>query len=67
MAALAPLVFLGMVRLGDVGKVREGDIVDSGIDRDHPRFRATTMDGSNEGNLVDPWYEDVAGHGTHIA
>ena len=44
-------------------------IVDSGIDPDHKRFSATTVDGppDNENGDGYPWNDDTDGHGTHIA
>jgi len=42
-------------------------VMDTGVDRDHPDLDSDRLFGSDSDLLVQPWWRDVDGHGTHVS
>jgi len=42
-------------------------VMDTGVNRDHPDFDADRLFGYDGEDLVQPWWRDVDGHGTHVS
>jgi len=42
-------------------------VMDTGVERDHPDFDEKRMFGYDGNELVQPWWRDVDGHGTHVS
>ena len=42
-------------------------VMDTGVDRDHPDLDNDRFFGYDGDELVQPWYRDTDGHGTHVA
>lgn len=42
-------------------------VMDTGVNRDHPDLDNDRLFGYNGNLLVQPWYRDVDGHGTHVS
>jgi hypothetical protein len=54
-------------RFGSRGENVRVCVVDTGLDAAHDGLDGTTKNGSNDGDLVTPWFQDGDGHGTHVA
>lgn len=42
-------------------------VMDTGVDRSHPDFDEDRLFGYDGNELVQPWWRDVDGHGTHVS
>ena len=42
-------------------------VMDTGVDRDHPDLDVNGLFGYEGNELVQPWWRDVDGHGTHVS
>lgn len=42
-------------------------VMDTGVNRDHPDFDESRLFGYDGDELVQPWWRDVDGHGTHVS
>jgi len=42
-------------------------VMDTGVNRDHPDLENNRLFGYDGNDLVQPWYNDVDGHGTHVS
>ena len=42
-------------------------IMDTGLDLPHPDLSSDRLSGSDSNDVVRPWTQDAAGHGTHVA